>query len=85
MWIYVIRTRRWGRGGGGKGCNLFYVKKLIIERLCYKPAAYEVMSVSKFTIEISKYIIIDRTNLNRKRNFRTSSFYFIDSIYFSRN
>ena len=47
--------------------------KLIIERLCYKPAAYEVMSVSKFTIEISKYIVIDKTNLNRKRNFRISS------------
>ena len=37
-------------------------KKLIIERLCYKPSAYEVMSVSKFTIEISKYIVIDKTN-----------------------
>ena len=44
-----------------------------MERLCYKPAAYEVMSVSKFTIEISKYIVIDKTNLNRKRNVRISS------------
>ena len=41
--------------------------------LTYRPAAYEVMSVSKFTIEISKYIVIDKTNLNRKRNFRISS------------
>ena len=48
------------------------MKKLIIERLCYKPAAYEFMSVSKFTIEISKYKIIDKANLNRKRNFRIS-------------
>ena len=31
------------------------------------------MGVSNFTIEISKYIIIDKTNLNRERNFRISS------------
>ena len=49
------------------------MKKLTIGGFCYKPAAYEAMSVSKFTIEISEYIIIDKTNLNRKRNFRISS------------
>ena len=48
------------------------MKKLTIGGFCYKPAAYEAMRVSKFTIEISKYIIIDKTNLNRKRNFRIS-------------
>ena len=60
------------------------MKKLTIGGFCYKPAAYKAMSVSKFTIEISKYIIIDKTNLNRKRNFRISStniaiYYIVDN------
>ena len=53
---------RGGGGGGGKGSNHVLSEKLIIGRLCYRPAACEVMSVSKFTIEISKYIVIDKTN-----------------------
>ena len=55
--------KRWGRGGGGVGEYTVLSKKLIIEKLCYRPAAaYEVMGVSKFTVEISKYIVIDKTN-----------------------
>ena len=45
-------------GGGLKGvtCFILIVNK---RKVCCRLAAYEIMSVCKFTFEIRKYIVID--------------------------
>ena len=47
-----------GKGGEGRGEE----GKSKNRNLNYRLATYEVMSVSKFTVKISKYVVIDNTN-----------------------